>query len=188
MKSSIKRGLSSPIRLASAGIAFVAIALIGAASALACVEGDIRGDVVIAEHDAGATAVGETATFHLLGAGWLRSVVVTKLGGSDDRTYVTLEADGVDVFSTSFANLKNPMMQLNTPYIVAHVKTTGNIDRLTLWYSPEVKFRGMLLVRVSVKEQGVEGVRMRMTMNKPAPHEHVAGKPGGILATLPAFE
>ncbi|UCH49520.1 MAG: hypothetical protein JSU95_07015 [Betaproteobacteria bacterium] len=180
MKSGIKRSL--------AAVTFAAIASFGMGSALACVEGDIRGDVVIAEHDAGATPAGETATFHLLGAGWLRSVVVTKLGGDDDRTYVTLEADGKDVFSTSFANLKNPMMQLNTPYIVANVKTTGNIDKLTLWYSPEVKFRGMLLVRVTVKEEGVEGVRMRMTMNKPAPHEHVAGQPAGILATLPAFK
>ncbi len=183
MRSSVKRGLALLAAVASAGIV-----LAGTNIVRACVEGDIRGDVVVAEHDAGATAAGETATFHLLGAGWLRSVVVTKLGGSDDRTYVTLEADGVDVFSTSFANLKNPMMQLNTPYIVANVTTTGNIDRLTLWYSPEVKFRGMLLVRVSVKEEGVEGVRMRMTMNKPAPHEHVAGKPAGILATLPVFK
>ena len=53
---------------------------------------------------------------------------------------------------------------------------------------PEVKFRGMMLVRVNVKEDGVEGVRVRMTMNKPAPHEHVAGQSGGILATLPAFK
>ena len=178
MKSSIKASLA----------VLAVVTFFGAGWALACVEGDIRGDVVIAEHDAGATPAGETAIFHLLGAGWLRSVVVTKLGGSDDQTYVTLEADGQEVFRTSFANLKNPMMQLNTPYIVAHVKTTGTIDRLTLWYSPEVKFRGMLLVRVNVKEDGVEGVRMRMTMNKPAPHEHVAGQPAGILATLPAFK
>jgi hypothetical protein len=178
MKSIIKRSLTL----------FSIIAFPAMGPAMACVEGDIRGDVVIAEHDAGPTPQNETATFHLLGAGWLRSVVVTKLGGDNDQTYVTLEADGKDVFSTSFANLKNPMMQLNTPYIVANVKSAGNIDRLTLWYSPEVKFRGMLLVRVSVKEDGVQGVRMRMTMNKPAPHEHAAGQPSGILATLPAFK
>ncbi len=163
-------------------------AALAAGSALACVEGNIRGDVVTAEHDAGATPSGQTATFHLLGAGWLRSLVVTKLGGSDDKTYVTLEVDGKDVFSTSFANLKNPMMQINTPYLVANVKTTGGIDQMTIWYSPEVKFRGMLLVRVGVEEDGVESVRMRMTMNKPAPHEHVAGQPAGLLASLPAFK
>jgi hypothetical protein len=170
-------------------LVFLALALwFAAGPAAACVEGDLRGDVVIAEHDAGATPAGETASFHLLGAGWLRSAVITKVGGSDDATFVTLEVDGKDVFSTSFANLKNPMMQLNTPYIIANVKTTGNIERMTIWYSPEVKFRGMLLVRVDVREDGVDGVGMRMTMNKPAPHEHVAGKPGGILASLPAFE
>ena len=81
-------------------------------------------------------------------------------------------------------------VDVNNEYVVkfAAEDTTGNVDQLTLWYSPEVKFSGMLLVRVRVKEEGVEGVRMRMTMNKPAPHEHVAGKSGGILANLPAFE
>ena len=156
--------------------------------AVACVEGDLRGDVVTAEHEAGATPSGETAIFHLMGAGWLRSAVITKRGGTDDKTIVSLEIDGEDVFTTTFANLKNPMMQINTPFIVANVKTVDGVDRMTIWYSPEMKFRGMLLVRVGVKEEGVEDLRMRVIMNKPAPHEHVAGQPAGILATLPAFK
>lgn len=163
-------------------------ALVWCGAIFACVEGDIRGEMVRAEHDAGATARGETATFHLLGAGWLRSVEISKLGGTDDRTSVTLEIDGKTVFETSFANLKNPMMQLNTPFIVADVKTMGDIDRMTIWYSPELKFRGMLLLRVEVDEAGVEDVRMRTTMNKPAPHEHIGGQAVGTLASLPAFE
>ncbi len=157
-------------------------------AAIACVEGDLRGDVVTAEHEAGATPSGETATFHLIGAGWLRSAVITKRGGTDDSTMVSLEIDGQDVFKTTFSNLKNPMMQINTPFIVANVKTVDGVDRMTIWYSPEMKFRGMLLVRVDVKEDEVEDVRMRVIMNKPAPHEHVAGQPSGILATLPAFK
>ena len=168
---------------------FVALASgLGSGVAIGCVEGDLRGDVVTAEHVAGATPSGETATFHLIGAGWLRSAVITKRGGTSDKTIVSLEIDGKDVFKTTFANLKNPMMQINTPFIVANVKTVDGIDTMTIWYSPEMKFRGMLLVRVDVKEDEVEDVRMRVIMNKPAPHEHVAGQPTGILATLPAFK
>lgn len=169
----------------------VLLALAGAVAsgtAIGCVEGDLRGDVVTAEHEAGATPSGETATFHLIGAGWLRSAVIAKRGGSDDKTIVNLEIDGKDVFTSSFANLKNPMMQINTPFIIANVKTVDGVDLMTVWYSPEMKFRGMLLVRVDVEEEGVEDVRMRVIMNKPAPHEHVAGQPAGLLATLPAFK
>ncbi len=155
---------------------------------VACVEGAIRGEMVIAKRDVGATPTGQGAVFHLLGAGWLRSAEIVKRGGDTDKTYVSLELDGEPVIKTSFANLKNPWMQLNTPLIVADVKTEGDVSRMTIWYSPELKFRSMLLIRVEVKEDGVESVNMRATMNKPAPHEHVAGQPGGILAALPVFE
>ncbi|KPK27289.1 MAG: hypothetical protein AMJ66_11250 [Betaproteobacteria bacterium SG8_40] len=178
--------MGSPKRFFALLITFAGAVASGAA--IACVEGDLRGDVVMAEHEAGATASGETATFHLIGAGWLRSAVITKRGGRDDKTMVSLEVDGKDVFTSSFANLKNPMMQINTPYLIANVKTVDGVDLMTVWYSPEVKFRGMLLLRVDVEEEGVEDVRMRVTMNKPAPHEHVAGQPAGLLATLPAFK
>jgi hypothetical protein len=169
----------------------LSIALAGSLAsgiAVGCVEGDLRGDVVTAEHEAGATPSGKTATFHLIGAGWLRSAVITKRGGKDDKTIVSLEIDGKDVFTSTFANLKNPMMQINTPYIIANVKTVDGVDLMTVWYSPEMKFRGMLLLRVGVEEDGVEDVRMRVIMNKPAPHEHIAGQPAGLLAQLPAFK
>ena len=155
---------------------------------LACVEGDIRGEMVTAERDVGATPAGESATFHLLGAGWLRAAEIVKVGGESDNTTVTLEIDGKAVFSTSFAHLKNPMYQINSPYIVANVKTEGEMERMTVWYSPELKFRAMVLLRVGVDEDGVQGVRMRTVMNKPAPHEHLPGQGGGTLAALPAFK
>jgi len=168
--------------------ALITTGLMAAVPGSACVEGDIRGDVVVAEHQVGATAAGDTAIFHLLGAGWLRAAEIVKRGGATDKTFVSLELDGEPAIVTSFANLKNPWMQLATPYIVANVKTEGNISRMTIWYSPERKFRSMLLVRVEVAEDGVESVDIRTTMNKPAPHEHVGGQPGGILAALPVFK
>lgn len=169
-------------------LALFATGLMAALPATACVEGDVRGEVVIAERQAGATATGETEILHLLGAGWLRSAEIVKRGGDTDNTYVSLELDGQPAIVTSFANLKNPWMQINTPFLVANVTTEGDISRMTIWYSPEMKFRSMLLVRVDVKEDGVEHVNIRTTMNKPAPHEHVAGQTSGILAALPVFK
>jgi len=76
---------------------------------------------------------------------------------------------------------------LDTSFIVANVKTEGDTSIMTIWYSPELKFRAMAVLRVDVKEEGVDSLRMRTVMNKPAPHEH---PPGTISATLalPAFK
>lgn len=156
-------------------------------AALACVEGDVRGEAVTIEREVGATLSGEEAAIRILGAGWFRAAEVVKQGGSTDRTSVTLELDGEPMITTSFATLKNQWTQLETPFIVAKVSTEGDVSRMTIWYSPELKFRGMATLRIEVEEDGVTSLRMRTVMNKPAPHEHLAGQPGG-LPGLPAFK
>jgi hypothetical protein len=45
----------------------------------------------------------------------------------------------------------------------------------------------MATLRVQVGEDGVDRLRLRTVMNKPAPHEHLAGQPGGMPG-LPAFK
>lgn len=172
------------------GICLTFSAVVGLATsnvAVACVEGDIRGEAVTIERAADTTASGDEAVIRILGAGWFRAAEVVKQGGSTDDTYVTLELDGEPMISISFARLKNQWSQLDTPFLVAKVASEGDIDRMTIWYSPELKFRGMATLRVEVNEAGVGSVRMRAVMNKPAPHEHLAGQPGGIPG-LPAFK
>ncbi|MFN0317887.1 MAG: hypothetical protein ACKVQA_22910, partial [Burkholderiales bacterium] len=124
------------------------IGMMWGVAALACVEGDLRGDMVTAEKQVGTTAAGEEASFNVLGAGWFRAAEVVKLGGKSDKTYVTLELDGVSMITTSFADLKNPWMQLSTSFIVANVRTVGDTSTMTIWYSPELKFRVMAALRV----------------------------------------
>lgn len=160
--------------------------LAGASTAWSCVEGDLRGDMVTAQRDAGPTAAGASTHFNIFGAGWFRAAEITKLGGKDDTTTVTLEIDGLEVFSTSFATLKNPWMQLNTTFIVANVRSEGDASIMTVWYSPELKFRVAANLRVEVEEDGVESIRFKTVMNKPAPHEHVPGSPGTVA--MPAFK
>lgn len=156
-------------------------------AAQACVEGDVRGEIVTGTREVGATPAGEAAHFNIYGAGWFRAVEITKLGGASDQTSVTLEIDGLQVFSSSFAVLKNPWMQLSTSFIVANVRTEGEASVMTVWYSPELKFRIAANLRVDVEEAGVQSVRVKTVMNKPAPHEHIPGQ-NPTAAALPAFK
>lgn len=167
----------------------LAALLAGIANALACGE-VFRGEMVTAEREMGATAAGESRTYHVLGAGWFRAVEIAKRGGDSDNTTVTLELDGEPMISTSFAALKNPWMQLDTPLMGAKVRTEGDTSIMTIWYSAELKFRNMAAVRIDVQEDGVGDLKTRTVMNKPAPHEHLAGQAIGATATaaLPAFK
>jgi hypothetical protein len=155
-----------------------------ATSAMACGDVDFRGDPVTIEREVGATPTGQQATIQVIGAGWFHAAQVIKQGGSDDNTNVTVELDGEQMFSNSFATLKNPWMQADSRYIVANVRTEGDKSTMTIWYSPELKFRGILALRVGVQEDGVEHLSIRADMNKPAPHEHV----GPTALALPAFK
>jgi len=44
---------------------------------------------------------------------------------------------------------------------------------MTIWYAPELKFRNMAAIRIEVQEDGVDNLKLRTVMNKPAPHEHI---------------
>lgn len=173
-------------RLAFGSIVLTALA--ASPPALGCGE-LLKGEMITAQRDLGATPAGESRTYHVLGAGWFRAVEVVKQGGVSDDTAVTLELDGVPVISTTFAALKNPWMQLETPLMGAKVRSEGDTSTLTVWYSQELKFTTMAAVRIEVREAGVADLRTRTVMNKPAPHEHIASQAIGATAAaaLPEF-
>jgi hypothetical protein len=156
-----------------------------APQAPACVEGDLRGEAVTLEREVGATPAGETASMNILGMGYFHAAEIVKHGGSSDATSVTLELDGQPMLSTSFATLKNQWNQLSNRYIVVNVRSEGETETMTIWYSPELRFRTFVSLRVEVNEDGVDALRMRTVMNKPAPHEHPAGQ---LTLALPAFK
>ncbi len=179
--------LSSSGAWRRAGIAgWAALAMCAApAAVLACVDGAPMGEAVTIQREVGTTAAGGRADFHVMGAGWFGAVEIVKQGGVSDDTKVIIELDGEAVFSTSFASLKKPWMQLGTPHLVAKAQGEGDTSSLTVWYSPGLKFRAILAVRVLVEEEGVRGMRMRAVMNKPGPHED---PPGTTALALPAFK
>jgi hypothetical protein len=151
----------------------------------ACVDGAPKGEAVMVQRDVGITPAGEHAEFHVLGAGWFGAAEVVKQGGTSDDTVVTVELDGAELITGSFASLKNPWMQVNTPMLVVNVRSEGDARTMTIWFSPELKFRAILAVRVEVREEGVAGLRLRAVMNKPGPHEDPVGQ---TALALPAFK
>ncbi len=156
------------------------------AAAPACVEGDVRGEAVTVEKVVGATASEQRADMRILGAGWFRALTIEKDGGLTGDTTVTLELDGEPMISTSFAILKNAWNQIGGMSLSAAVKTEGSRSVMTIWYSPELKFRAVANVRVEINETGVQGLVVRTIMNKPAPHEHIPGT--NTQVALPAFK
>jgi len=172
------------VRLEFLAAAFLLMS--AAPAALACGE-VLRGDMVSAERLIGATALGEEASFHLLGAGWFHAAEIVKQGGNSENTIVTVELDGEPAISASFADLSNPWREINTPLLVVNVRSSGDTHTMTIWYAQELKFRSMAVLRIEVQEEGVESLKIRTVMNKPAPHEHVAGQQIGNTAALPAF-
>ena len=169
-------------------IAAAFVLLTEATAAVACGE-VFRGEMVTAEREVGVTPSGETATFHVLGAGWFHAAEIVKHGGSSDETRVILELDGEPFFTNTFAALKNPWMEINTPFFIVNVRTAGDTSTMTIWYAPELKFKAMAALRIEVQEAGVESLKMRTVMNKPAPHEHIAGQVViGTTSALPAFK
>ncbi len=176
----------NPSRLFACLLAAI-VAALPSTRVIACGE-VLRGDMVTAERELGSTKHGEEASFHVLGAGWFHAVEIVKRGGSTDDTTVSLELDGEPIISTSFADLKNPWMEINTPFMIVNVRTSGDAQTMTIWYAPELKFRNMAAIRVEVQEEGVDGLKMRTVMNKPAPHEHIAGQQIGNTAALPVFK
>lgn len=155
--------------------------------AVACVEGDVRGEALTTERDMGSLATGEEASVQVVGAGWFHAAEITKQGGSNDNTQVTIELDGVPVISTSFATLKDPWFQLQTQNIVAMVRTEGDTETMTLWYTPDLKFNTWVRLRIEVQEDGVESFKVRTVLSKALPHSHPNGQASTLLA-LPAFK
>jgi hypothetical protein len=173
--------------LGSALLPILAAALVGGASSVRACGEVLRGEIVVAERQVGLTLAGESATFPFLGAGWFQAAEVVKTGGFGDNTVVTLELDGEQAISASFADLKKPWMQVNSPFLIVNVRADGNISTLTVWYMNELKFRNMAVLRIDVDETGVESLKIRTVMNKPAPHEHLIGQ-ASVAPALPAFK
>ncbi len=170
-----------------AGGLLAAGAVLASASVLACVEGEVRGEPINPERNVGALAQGEGASMQIVGAGWFHAAEIVKTGRSSDATYVTIELDGEPLMRTSFATLKNKWMQTGNAFLIADVRSEGDVDTMTIWYRPDVKFNTVATVRVDVDEEGVDRIVLRSVLSRALPHSHPNGQPTATAA-LPAFK
>ena len=70
-------------------------------------------------------------------------------------------------------------MQINTPFIIVNVRSAGDTSTMTIWYAPELKFRASWRRTHRGAGRWRRSLKMRTVMNKPAPHEHIAGQQSG---------
>lgn len=91
----------------------------------------------------------------LKGPGKFLSAQITKQGGTNDLTFVSLDIDGKNVVSISVAAAKNWGLTADNPYGVVLLQSTAGIETLTVGFNSPLEFRSELRLRVKVQEPGV---------------------------------
>ncbi len=109
---------------------------------------------------------GEHHLITLKGPGSFISAQVSKQGGSNDLSFVSLDIDGRNVVNISFAALINTGLTQNNPYGLVLVKSTGNLKTLSIGYSSHLYFKKELSLSVIVKEDGVDQILANIVHGK----------------------
>ena len=91
----------------------------------------------------------------LKGPGKFLSAQITKQGGTNDLTFVSLDIDGKNVVSMSIAAAKNWGLTADNPYGVVLLQSAAGIETLTVGFNSPLEFRSELKLRVKVQEPGV---------------------------------
>jgi hypothetical protein len=91
----------------------------------------------------------------LKGPGKFVSAQITKQGGTNDLTFVSLDIDGKNVVSMSIAAAKNWGLTADNPYGVVLLQSAAGIETLTVGFNSPLEFRSELKLRVKVQEPGV---------------------------------
>ncbi|KAB2835305.1 MAG: hypothetical protein F9K48_04520 [Candidatus Brocadia sp.] len=91
----------------------------------------------------------------LKGRGKFVSAEITKQGGSNDLTFVSLDIDGKNVVNISIAALKNIGLTQNNPYGLVLLQPTGDPKTFTIGFSCPLVFKSELKLSVNVQEGGV---------------------------------
>jgi hypothetical protein len=79
---------------------------------------------------------------------------VSKQGGDTDLTFVSLDIDGRNVVSLSYAAARNLGFTQDNPFGLV-LLPSGRVDNLTFGFPTPLRFEKSLLVSVEVNEDGV---------------------------------
>jgi hypothetical protein len=114
-------------------------------------------------------SMGQHNLVTLSGPGDFVSAEVVKQGGSNNLTFVSLDIDGKNIVSISFAALLNTGLTTGNPYGLVLVKSAGDPKTLTIGFPTPLRYKSKLTLAVTVKETGVVQVLANVSMGK-RPH------------------
>lgn len=97
---------------------------------------------------------GEHVLVNLNGPGVFIAAQLSKQGGNNDLTFVSLDIDGHNVVNISFAALNNFGFNKSNPYGLVLTKQ-GALDNLTIGYPHLLSFTQSLKLSVNVREGGI---------------------------------
>lgn len=100
-------------------------------------------------------SIGETELVFLEGPGKFVSAEITKQGGTNDLTFVSLDIDGRNVVNTSIAGLRSIGLTENNPYGLVLLQSSGNPKTFTIGFSSPLVYRNELRLSVNVQEPNV---------------------------------
>ncbi len=102
----------------------------------------------------------------LTGPGKFICAEITKQGGSDDLTYISLDIDDVCVVSISIAELKNSGLTVNNPYGLFLLQSGGGLKTLTIGFNSPLIYQKELRLRANVEEKGINQIMANVIHGK----------------------
>jgi hypothetical protein len=97
---------------------------------------------------------GDYSLVTLKGPGLFIAAQITKQGGSNDITFVSLDIDGRNVTNLSYAAAENFGLTQQNPYGIVLLKS-GELKALTIGFPSPLRFKSELKPAVTVNEDGV---------------------------------
>ena len=92
------------------------------------------------------------------GLGRFVSAQLTKQGGSNDLTFVSLDIDGKNVVNISIAALRNIGLTQDNPYGLTIFSPSQDMSTVTIGFDVPLVFRRELKLSVDVRESGVDQI------------------------------
>lgn len=136
---------------------FVSILLV--LIAVAAMGGAAFADTVFApERTQGLVAPATQATHNLVtlrGPGKFVAAEISKQGGTNNMTFVSLDIDGKNVVNASIAALNNWALTQQNPYGIVLLKSSSGIETVTIGYPSTLTFKTSLKLSVTVQEPNV---------------------------------
>ena len=97
---------------------------------------------------------GDHVLVSLEGPGVFLGAQVTKQGGTNGLTFVTMDIDGRNVTNYSFAAAKNAGLTQQNPYGLVFLDS-GPLETVTVGFPSPLRFKSALELKVTVKEEDV---------------------------------